>query len=277
MTNRPLTPDNKPDTKDAIAGFARAGYASRGIVYLIIGGLAALAALGRGGETTDSQGALLWVLEAPLGDILLGALALGLVGYSGWRAIQAVKDTDDHGAGAKGITIRGGLAVSAVTHLVLAFFAINLIFALGTLSGSDSDNGSSGIADWVMGLPFGRWLFVIAGLAIIGAGVAHAIKGAKTQFHKHFDMPSHMQRWAYPVCRFGLVTRGLVFGMVGTFFLIAAYEFDPDEAGGTAEVFSTLQEQIYGQWLLAFVAVGLFAFGVYSLLQAVYRRVNPSS
>lgn len=266
-----------PDTGDAIAGFARAGYASRGIVYLIIGGLAALAALGRGGETTDSQGALQWVLQAPLGDILLAALALGLVGYSGWRAIQAVKDTDDHGTDAKGIAIRGGLAVSAVTHLVLAFFAINLIFTLGTGSGSGSDNGSDGVADWVMGLPFGRWLFVLAGLAIIGAGAAHAIKGAKTQFHKHFDMPSRIQRWAYPVCRFGLVTRGLVFGMVGTFFLIAAYEFDPDEAGGTAEVFSTLQEQIYGQWLLAFVAVGLFAFGVYSLLQSVYRRVNPSS
>ncbi|MCD2089350.1 DUF1206 domain-containing protein, partial [Halomonas meridiana] len=48
------------------------------------------------------------------------------------------------------------------------------------------------------------------------------------------------------------------------------------QAGGTTEVFSTLRGQALGQWLLAFVAVGLFAFGVYSLLTAVYRRINPS-
>lgn len=265
-----------PDAGDAIETIARAGYAARGIVYLIIGGLAALAAFGqRSGETTDSQGALVWVLRAPLGNILLGALALGLVGYSSWRLIQAIKDTDHHGSDTKGIVIRGALIISAITHIVLAYFAINLIFTLGP--GFGTEEGSDSTGSWVMGLPYGRWLFVLVGLSIIGAGIAHAIKGFKTQFDKHFRMPGQTQRWAYPVCRFGLVTRGLVFGMVGTFFLIAAYEFDSDQAGGTAAVFTTLREQVYGQWLLGFVAVGLFAFGVYSLLEAVYRRVNFSS
>lgn len=271
MTDRSSTPDGS----NAIETIARTGYAARGIVYLIIGGLTALAAFGRGGETTDSQGALLWVLQAPLGDFLLGALALGLVGYSTWRVIQAVKDTDRHGADTQGIVIRGALLVSAITHLVLAYFAVNLVFTLGASAGSEQ--GSNGAANWAMGLPFGRWLFVIVGLIIIGAGIAHAVKGIKTQFDKHLSMSQQTQRWAYPVCRFGLITRGLVFAMAGSFFLIAAYQFDSDQAGGTAAVFNTLREQVYGQWLLGFVAVGLFAFGVYSLLEAVYRRVNPLS
>lgn len=32
--------------------------------------------------------------------------------------------------------------------------------------------------------------------------------------------------------------------------------------------------QPFGQWLLAFAALGLFAFGLYNLLVAVYRRIN---
>nr|WP_298059971.1 DUF1206 domain-containing protein [uncultured Halomonas sp.] len=51
--------------------------------------------------------------------------------------------------------------------------------------------------------------------------------------------------------------------------------FNPEQAGGIAEVFSTLRSQIYGKWLLGFVALGLFAFGLYSVLAAIYRRINP--
>ena len=64
--------------------------------------------------------------------------------------------------------------------------------------------------------------------------------------------------------------------IVGSLFIIAAYQYNPSQAGGTAEALNTLRHQAFGQWLLAFVAIGLFAFGVYSLLTAIYRRINPS-
>lgn len=262
-----------PDQAGALDAIARWGYAARGIVYLLVGGLAALAALGQGGETTDSRGALERLMFAPWGDVLLGVISLGLVGYAIWRCTQAIKDTDHHGADAKGLAIRTGLLVSAVTHTLLAFFAASLIFTLGANSGG-SGGGSEGLASWLMQQPYGRWLVAALGVVIIGAGCAHGIKGWKAQFDRHFDMPPSTQQWAYPVCRFGLVVRGLVFLIIGAFFLIAAYQFDPDQAGGLADVFSTLRSQMFGRWLLAFVALGLFAFGFYSLLEAIYRRVN---
>ena len=48
---------------------ARLGYVARGAVYLIIGGLAFLAAIGSGGRATDSKGALQALLEAPFGGV----------------------------------------------------------------------------------------------------------------------------------------------------------------------------------------------------------------
>lgn len=264
-----------PDHKDAIVFLARMGYAARGIVYLLVGGLAALAIVGPKGQTDGSRGALQWVLGAPLGDVLLGVIAVGLLGYAMWRSIQAVKDPDHHGTDAKGVAIRASLLVSAVTHIVLAFFAANLIFTFG--GSSEEGGGSQGVANWLMSQPFGRWLVGGVGLVLTAAGLAHGVKGWQTKFDRYFEMPTRTQAWAYPLCRFGLSVRGLVFVITGSFFLIAAYKVDPNKAGGMAEVFTTLREQPFGLWLLAFVAIGLFAFGAYSLLEAIYRRVNTSS
>jgi hypothetical protein len=52
---------------------ARAGYAAEGCVYVIMGGLAVLAALGAGGRVTGAKGALVALLSQPFGFVLLGS------------------------------------------------------------------------------------------------------------------------------------------------------------------------------------------------------------
>jgi hypothetical protein len=266
-----------PDHRDAFTAWARAGYAARGIVYLLVGGLAAVAAFSQSGRTAGSRGALRALLEAPWGDFLLGAIALGLVGYAIWRGIQAIKDTDHHGTDAKGIAIRSGLFISAISHTLLAIFAATLIFSFGRSSGGSpggTGGGSENFANWLMSQPYGQWLLGAVGVAIIGAGIAHEIKAWKTKFDRYLSMPAQTQHWAYPICRFGLAIRGVVFVIVGAFFVVAAYQVNPNQAGGISAVFNTVRSQAFGTTLLVIVAIGLFAFGVYSLLEAAYRRVN---
>lgn len=252
--------------------WARTGYAARGVVYLLVGGLAVLAAWGAGGQTTGSRGALESLLGAPMGTVVLLLLAAGLLGYSVWRTIQAVKDPDGHGTDASGLAIRAGLAVSAVTHLLLAVFAVTLAISAG--GGSGGSGGSQNAADWLLQQPFGRILVGLVGLAVIGAGLAHAYKGWQARFDRYLEMPPRIQKWAYPVCRFGLVVRGLVLAIIGTLFVLAGYYYDPQMAGGVADMFRTVRSQPYGTWLFAGIAVGLVAFGVYSALEARYRRVQ---
>lgn len=249
--------------------FARSGYAARGVVYIIVGWLALLAAIG-GGRTEDSKGALREILSQPFGEVMLGMVAFGLLGYAAWRLIQAIRDTDRHGTDTKGLAVRGGLLISALTHVLLAGFAASLIFGIGGGSGGDSQDWTA----WLLRQPFGRWLVGLIGAAVVGAGLAHIVKGARAKFERYLEMDESVRRRTSPICRFGLIARGVVFLIIGAFLVIAAWQADSDEARGLDGALQALQEQPYGWLLLLVVALGLVAFGFYSTIEAVYRRID---
>lgn len=251
---------------------ARAGYASRGIVYLIVGGLAALAAFGEGGSTTDSRGALFTVLSAPFGKLLLAGLGAGLLFFAVWRLVQALLDTDCHGTSAKGLVIRGGLAVSGITYISLGGFALSL--ALGWGFGGSGDKSSEMWTAELLSQPAGMSLVAIVGVVIIGVAVAHFIKAWKASFERHFEMSEQERSFITPISRIGLVARGVAFFIIGGLFIAAAVQHDPSKAGGMSDALLALQQQPFGQMLIATMAFGLVAFGAYSMIEAFYRRVT---
>ena len=99
---------------------ARLGYAARGIVYAILGGIALLGA----GAEASPEGAFSTLLTQPLGRVLLGAVALGLVGHVLWRLAQAILDADHQGSTAKAMAIRTVSFGSALANGTLAFGAL---------------------------------------------------------------------------------------------------------------------------------------------------------
>jgi hypothetical protein len=261
---------------DNLALLARAGYAARGIIYVVVGGLAALAAWGSGGQTTDSKGALTQLLGAPFGKLLLALVAVGLLCYAAWRAAQALLDADHHGLDAKGLAVRAGLGISAVLHLGLAVFAVSLVIGQSGGSGS-GDQSSQEWTAWLMSQPFGRWLVMAVGVALCGAGFAHFVKALRARFALRFDMSADQRRVIIPVSRLGLAARGVVFLIIGGFVLLAAIQQDPGEARGLSGALRALQDQPYGWLLLALVAVGLMMFGAYSFIESAYRRIQVPS
>lgn len=254
---------------------ARLGYTAKGVVYFVIGFLAAQAAFGTGGRTTDSRGALEAIVSQPFGKFLLTILTVGLIGYALWRLTEAILDPEHYGQAMdiKQAVKRLGYAFSAVVYGGLAWTAIKLIIG-------SSGGGGNSTQDWTARLlaqPFGQWLVGLAGVIVIGVGFYHFYEAYKCKFRGHFkwqEMSASERTWTIRTGRFGLAARGIVFAVIGIFLIQAARQSDASQAKGFGEALATLAQQSQGPWILGLVALGLIAYGVYSFVEARYRRIN---
>ena len=261
--------------------FARIGYAAKGVVYVTVGVLAAMSALGQGGETTGSKGAMQTLAHQPFGQVLLGLIALGLVGYSLWQFIRAIEDPENEGSDAKHVAKRIGIFGSGVIHFGLVLYALSILIGLGS-AGQGDGSGDANAQSWsakAMSYPMGRWLVAAAGVGIVIYGVRQLYRAFKADLDKRlrlFEMQPEARQTIVHVSRAGIAARGVVFSIIGVFLALAAYRENPNEAKGIGGALRTLQEQPYGPWLLAVVAFGLVAYGVYQFVKARYRQITPT-
>ncbi|WOI54672.1 DUF1206 domain-containing protein [Parvularcula sp. LCG005] len=255
------------DHKDLYKNLSRAGFAARGVTYGLIGGLAFMAAVGSGGGTTGSKGALQTLSENTFGQIVLALVALGLFGYALWRLVSAALDLENFCSDKEGIAHRLAHAGSGVFHIALGIYAFSLLMG---------DAGSSGgpdkyVAD-LMSAPFGRILVGIAGIIAFVAAGAQCKKALNEEYKSHTRIPDQ-NGWINPTIKTGLISRGVVFAIIGGFLIFAAATASPDNARGIGGALDWLAAQPYGSYLLAFISLGLIAFAVFSFIQARYRMI----
>jgi hypothetical protein len=283
-----MKPDNSPtdNIKDSIGQaashpwferLARLGYASKGIVYFIVGFLAAQAVFSMGGRTTDTSGALSEIVNQPFGKFLLFLVTIGIIGYALWRIVQTILDPEHQGQkmDAKRIAQRIGYALSALGYAGLALTAVKLIMGSG---GSKSDS-TEDLTAQILAQPFGQWLVGLAGAMVIGVGFSYFYEAYKAKFRRHFkldEMNPTEQTWATRLGRFGIAARGIVFVIIGLFLIQAGRLSDASQTKGLGEVLAILAQQPFSPVILAVVPLGLIAYGIYSVIEARYRRIFRS-
>lgn len=257
-----------------IEALARFGYASKGVVYGAIGVLALGVALGRGGATTDTQGALLRLQDLPLGRPLLWLLVVGLLGYALWQLVRALADPEHQGRGARGLLKRAGYLLSAVFNGGAALFAARLALAGNA---QRDQNSEAAAARQVLDLPGGQLLLALAGLALLGVALGGLYSAHGAKFMKRVALTDVGARHAGAVRRIGqlgLAARGVVTAIIGVFLLVAAWRGRAGAVLGTSEVLTWLRDQPAGTLLLGVVAAGTLCYGLWCALQARYGRVR---
>jgi hypothetical protein len=260
------------DTAGWLRRFARLGFAAKGIVYVVVGVLAAQTALGRGGSTTDTRGALHAIAAQPFGSVLLAIVAAGLFGYALWRLAEAVLDPEHHGSDTSGRLKRAGYVVIGLVYGTLAISAVRILMNRG-----QQGNAEQAWTARLLSQPFGKFLVGAVALAIIGYGLGQLWKAYTADFRKKLrlgELGAQNAEWAVRLGRFGRAARGVVLGLAGMFVLQAALRSDPETAGGLDKALQALAQQRYGSILLGIAAAGLIAYGISMLIEARYRAIR---
>ena len=253
-----------------IPRLARLGFASIGVVYMLVGAFAAAAGMGLGGSTGAQENALAFIRDQPFGKVALGVIALGMIGYTLWRLLSAFSDSEHRGSDAKGFGVR---AASAGRGLIYGALAVGVLRMM--TGGGSGKGGEQNAKDWTATLlekPFGPWLVGAIGLGIVIYGAYQLYAAWDSKLSKRLslgEIDDRVRRKVIAISRFGIGARGVVFFVIGGSLVMAAVKHNPQAAHSTSGALAAMPKP-----LLVLVGIGLIAYGVYALVNARYRRIT---
>src|ERR1022692_3658114 len=247
---------------------ARTGLTARGVIYILIGWVAILLALGKTTRQADQRGALQLLAREPFGLVSLWLLGIGFAAYALWRLSEAAFGVTGEGNGA------GPRLKSLGRGVIYAFFVVLTIKVISGKQGSQSGQQQD-VTAHAMQHPAGRWLVAIVGVIIVIAGLALVLEGLRHKFMKQLrtaQMSARTRRVVKWLGTIGTSARGGFFALAGILVIDAAVTHNAAKSGGVDTALLTLRDQPFGRVLLILAALGLVIFGVYGLCEARWRK-----
>lgn len=243
---------------------ARLGLAARGVFYTVLAILALQVGLGRHGEDASGQGAIEAVARQPLGTALLVILAGGFAAFAAWMLVKAMRG-DGWGE-------RISDLVRGVTWAGLAWLTVLRI--TGNDGGGTSEQS---VTARVLNWPFGPALVGLVGLVLIGVAVVMAVRSRDPDPDdlmrtEHLDR--RVERILHALGRIGMVSRVVIFTLLGAFLIRAAVTHNPKRGVGLDQALGEVARAPYGPWMLGLVAAGLVAYALWSFARSRYERIE---
>jgi hypothetical protein len=242
----------------AFEAVTRLGFAARGVMYAAIGYLAL-----RSGRTEDAGGAMDY-LATGAGGFLVAAMAAGFFSYGLWRLLEAWIDSEGRGKDGKAIGARLAGAGSGLVHLGLGIVAV--LAALHSKSGGGGAPEEG--AKMALSLPGGEGLLWIGAAILAAVGIQQFRKAWSLKFLKHLKPEAASRAWIPWLGRAGFAARGIVFLVIAWLFMEAARSHSSAAAGGIDDALGSLPRSVQ-----VAVAAGVILFGLFSLTEAVYRKM----
>lgn len=258
--------------RSSITRIAQAGLIAKGIVYVLLGVLAFMAAFEIGGQSAgsaDRGGVFDLIRDMPAGTTLLALVAVGLVCYAIWRGIQAFRPT--HRGEETKWDKRARYLFSGIAYLSVAFTAGRLLL----YNRQDSGNGNQQLASRLLEQSAGQWLLGAAALIMAAVGVYQLYYGLSEKYRKHvqgLSLSTPASSLLLRSGKVGYVARGIVWLVIAWLLFQAALQANAAKAGDTAQAFQFVESSTAGSLLLGALGAGLAAYGVFNFIRARYEH-----
>lgn len=252
---------------DGFRRVARVGFIIVGVIHIIIGCLAVSLALGGGGDA-DQDGALEQIRSNPVGGLLLGAVAAGLIALAVWQIASAFLASDP--ADTKKWATRVKYFGIALAYLVIAGMALIVAFG-GRVS---SEKASQTLSEVLLATPVGIVVLVVVGATVFGVGVGFVVSGFTRGFKKLLHLPSGAERGG--IVTFGVIgyiAKGIAVAVTGVLFVVAAFTNDPDKSSGLDGALHSIVALPLGPLMLGAVGAGLAVYGLFCIARSRYARM----
>ena len=252
------------------------GWAAKGVVYVALAYLVLQMAFGQASQDASTTGALRLIAQSAPGKIVLILVGVGLLAFAVGRILEVTTLAGPQIDGKD----KAKAAVLAALYTSLALSAFSIVGLAGSSSSSGGGGSEKQGSAFLLGLPAGRWIVGLVGLAAIAYGAKQAYKGVQQEFLgtlRTGEMSSGMRSAVEKLGTAAYITKGAILALVGWFFLQSAITFNPDEAKGLDAALQEVAGQTWGQVVLTLVAIGLLAYGVFAFVEARYRRVGSSA
>ncbi|MEU4245252.1 DUF1206 domain-containing protein [Actinoplanes sp. NPDC026619] len=249
----------------------RAGLVGYGVLHLLFAWLVLRIAFGGAPADGDQSGALHALAAKPFGSALIVILVIGLTAMVVWQIFEAsIGHRGERGR--HRVYERLASAGRAAFYTYLAWTGIKVLRGKNKSTADLQEEASQDL----MVSSGGRLTVAVIGVLVAAIGAGLAVYGLTRKFEKHL-MTSRMTAQVRDLIRrlgeIGYTAKGAAYGTAGVLLVMAAVTYDSDKARGLDAALRAMAAQTYGTWMLVITAVGIAAYGLFSVVQARYRKV----
>ncbi len=250
--------------------FARYGIAVKGIVFFLMGTLAALTASKITIQIKGGKDILEWISRLSFGWFMLLAISIGITGYIFSRIYLAFNNSDYDGSkNGKPKVRRFAYFVNALGYAVLLFSCIKLLIGAG-FQGENTRLMVQLLSTW-----WGTLILITLSVSLAISAINEWYMAFGNMIRKMIlpdDLSDQNYNYLILLGRVGRFSRGIVFGVFSYLFFKTVIGWSKDIPKGADAAFTFMSIE-YGSFIMGVVAGGLALYGLFLILSAKHRNI----
>lgn len=253
------------------------GCISTGLIYLSIGVIAILSYLQIKDGGADEGSLLAFMYDYIAGKIFVWIVLLGTLSYIVWRVFEAFTDPYNYGSSWKGIGRRLGIGLSSIADVLIAYSAVMVILGISTIKEDGQPDQQREMVGSMLREGWGDWAVIAIGVITAITAIVQFYYGITRGYRERLDI-SHFNREKRKLIHFlawvGYLSRGIIIGIIGFFFIKAGFLEDPQLVVNTDKAFDFIGDHI-SHLVFILVAIGTSCYGFFMFsLGATYSSNN---